>query len=170
MYFKLTSAVAILLTLGACSSTQVPQPIPSQTFFTHPGTPASSSAAPQIVQPLPDPGEVTVEDVDKGRSDPALAMVEEDPVASGAVATRDPNAETVIASGTDSVSQRLPDTCKLERYQYLQGQGENAVNDASLTIPHRVIAPSDIITQEYNPARVNFYLDGSGRIARITCG
>ncbi|MFV0361386.1 I78 family peptidase inhibitor [Tropicimonas sp.] len=83
--------------------------------------------------------------------DPALSMVEESPSPGGLL-------------------EREPDTCKVGDFVYLRGQTSTEVQGAGITRPYRVIGPSDIVTQEYNPMRVNFYTDGSGRIGRVSCG
>ncbi|SDJ69419.1 I78 family peptidase inhibitor [Aliiruegeria lutimaris] len=81
----------------------------------------------------------------------------------------DPYDQT-IEGGADGLTERLPDTCKLENYQQYRGLTATDVSAAGLSVPHRVVAITDIVTQEYNPMRVNFYTDGNGRITQISCG
>jgi hypothetical protein len=77
---------------------------------------------------------------------------------------------TVIADGPGGLVERLPDTCQLDNYRQFVGQ--DALISASQVIdrPVRVIAPDAIVSQVYNPQRVNFYTDGAGRVVRISCG
>jgi hypothetical protein len=70
----------------------------------------------------------------------------------------------------NGLTEREPDTCALTQAEFLRGQPGTLVPTAGLTHPYRIIQPGSIITQEYNAARVNFYLDEAGIIARISCG
>jgi len=72
--------------------------------------------------------------------------------------------------GGERLLNREPDTCGLGRLTYLQGQPGAAVASAGLTKPSRTIPLGGIVTQEYNPERINFYLDADGLIGRISCG
>ena len=72
--------------------------------------------------------------------------------------------------GGERLLNREPDTCGLGRLTYLQGQPRAAVVSAGLTKPTRTIPLGGIVTQEYNPERINFYLDANGLIGRISCG
>ena len=81
----------------------------------------------------------------------------------------DPYVQTV-EGGADGLTERLPDTCRLENYQQYRGRSGADVAAAGLSAPYRVVALTDIVTQEYNPMRVNFYTDGSGQITQISCG
>ncbi len=76
----------------------------------------------------------------------------------------------VTAQGPGGLVERLPDTCQLESYQ--QYAGQDAVTSASRVVdrPVRIIAPDSIVSQVYDPQRVNFYTDSAGRVARISCG
>jgi hypothetical protein len=76
----------------------------------------------------------------------------------------------VTAQGPGGLVERLPNTCQLESYQ--QYAGQDAVTSASRVVdrPVRIIAPDSIVSQVYDPQRVNFYTDTAGRVARISCG
>ncbi len=72
--------------------------------------------------------------------------------------------------GNGGLVEREPDLCKAADFQQVVGQPGTIVATLGITRPLRVIKHGDIITQEYNPARINFWLGPSGRIQRITCG
>ena len=66
--------------------------------------------------------------------------------------------------------ERLPNTCRLEEFERFRGLPAIEVPDEGLGRPARVIGPEDIVSQEFDPARVNFYTDSTGVVARIGCG
>ena len=61
------------------------------------------------------------------------------------------------------------DVCGASRYQSLVG-----ANIAAVSLPadlnDRVIRPNDMVTMDFNPERINFRLDDTGRIIAIDCG
>lgn len=66
---------------------------------------------------------------------------------------------------------REPDTCGLDKItQPVEGQPPEIIDTLGLTRTIRVIRPGDIVTQEYDPHRINFYIDGMGLIDRVSCG
>jgi len=65
---------------------------------------------------------------------------------------------------------REPDSCGVVRYMQLQGQPGEAVQRAGISRPLRVIPLGGMVTQDFNPERINFYLDANGLIGRISCG
>lgn len=77
-----------------------------------------------------------------------------------------------VVQGESGLLERLPDTCRLDDYRGFLGQPAAAVSVSAR--PYRVIGPGDIVTQEYDPMRVNFFHDGSegttGLVTRISCG
>ncbi|RYH11019.1 hypothetical protein EU800_06780 [Tropicimonas sp. IMCC6043] len=93
-----------------------------------------------------------------GGVDPALALVEEDPY------------DQTIEGGPSGLTERLPDTCKLENFQQYKGLTKPEIDAAGLAVPYRVVGQTDIVTQEYNPMRVNFYTDDAGRVVQVSCG
>ena len=143
--------LAAMAALAGCAA-PTGDPIRETTFVTEPYPTSVLPAPPPVSTPTPIVGP------DGTVIDPALAMVEEDPYG-----------ETV-EGGADGLTERLPDTCKLAQFQQFQGASEAEVNGAGIAAPFRVIGPTDIVTQEYNPMRVNFYTDESGRVSRIACG
>ena len=78
--------------------------------------------------------------------------------------------DTVIVENQGGLVERLPNTCKLENYERFRGQNAASLVPGSLDRPFRTVGPTAIVSQEYNPQRVNFYTDGSGTITRISCG
>ena len=71
---------------------------------------------------------------------------------------------------TPGLSDLEPDVCKSAPYRSLIGQPAAAVAAAGIAAPTRVIPLGGIITEEYSSSRINFYLDGAGVIAKISCG
>ncbi|MEJ6396835.1 I78 family peptidase inhibitor [Yoonia sp. 208BN28-4] len=62
-----------------------------------------------------------------------------------------------------------PDTCGKDDYAALVG-----ANLAAVTLPadlnDRVIGPDDAVTLDFQPDRLNFFVDEAGLITRISCG
>ncbi len=50
------------------------------------------------------------------------------------------------------------------------GQEVGVVAAMTFPAPMRIIRPGEAVTMEFNPARLNFELDGANRIARVYCG
>lgn len=59
--------------------------------------------------------------------------------------------------------------CDLQAHQALVGSNIGEVTLPS-ELPQRVISPGDMVTQDYNPARLNIFVDPKGWIGKITCG
>lgn len=85
----------------------------------------------------------------------------------------------VDLSGEDPIEQvnteggfneREPDTCGAEDFQTALGQSREIIPGLGVSREIRIISPGDIVTQEYNPLRMNFYVNGNGIITRVTCG
>ncbi len=139
-----------LAALAGCEPSGT-DPISEDMFTTGPGTPYETTS-PTAPNPVTEVGP------DGRPLDPALAMVEEDPY------------NRVVESPTSGLTERLPDTCKLEEYQQYRGLTQAEIDAAGLAVTYRIVGPTDIVTQEYNPMRVNFYTDRDGRVGRISCG
>lgn len=83
---------------------------------------------------------------------------------------------TLGAEGEESVSvdgalvEREPNTCRLEDYAELIGQPRSAAEVYAFDRPYRIVLPNDIVTQEYDPRRLNLQLDADGFVRQITCG
>lgn len=104
---------------------------------------------------------------------PPLATV--DPIET-AVIDADSNEPVIVENEFDQVDdtgvliERLPNTCRLQNYQQFVGQDAAVLAGAGLDRAWRVVGPNAIVTQEYNPARLNFRTNASGVIQRIICG
>ncbi|MDV7144729.1 I78 family peptidase inhibitor [Tropicimonas sp. TH_r6] len=141
---------ALALALAGCTDT-TSNPVSEEMFISEP-TPTVASTLP------PAATTETVIGPDGQAIDPALALVEEDPFSQ------------TIEGGADGLTERLPDTCKLELYQGYTGQTQAEIDAAGLGVSYRIVPKGSIVTQEYQPLRVNFYLDGSGKVYQIACG
>lgn len=75
-----------------------------------------------------------------------------------------------IVSAGESLEFREPDTCKSEQLPDVIGQSPDIIPTLGLTEAVRIIQPGDIVTQEYDAYRTNFYLDATGLIAEVKCG
>ena len=62
------------------------------------------------------------------------------------------------------------DTCGGNRYASLIGQDATALERVLILGQVRVIRPGMAVTMDFRPERLNFEIDGAGRIARISCG
>jgi hypothetical protein len=71
---------------------------------------------------------------------------------------------------TPGLDDLEPDVCKGSAYSNLIGQPAAAVASAGITAPVRVIPLGGLVTEDYSSSRINFYLDGVGNIAKISCG
>ena len=71
---------------------------------------------------------------------------------------------------TPGLNDLEPDVCKGQMYSGLIGQPAAAVATAGITQPTRVIPLGSLVTEEYSSQRIDFYLDGAGNIAKISCG
>lgn len=70
---------------------------------------------------------------------------------------------------TSGLQERLPDTCNLTNYDGYVGQPVSAVAIPP-GVKTRIVRPADILSQVYEAARVNFYVDEAGTITRVICG
>ena len=71
---------------------------------------------------------------------------------------------------TPGLNDLEPDVCKSAVYAGLVGQPGSVVASAGITQTVRVIPLGSLVTEEYSSQRINFYLDGAGNIAKISCG
>lgn len=60
------------------------------------------------------------------------------------------------------------DTCNAAAYQTLVGL--DAASSLTLPEPKRLFGPTDAVTTDFNPARLNVQLDEIDNIVAITCG
>ena len=64
----------------------------------------------------------------------------------------------------------LDDTCGAVRYHTLLNQDATNLERILILGQVRVIRPDTIVTQDYRPERMNFYVGASGKIIQISCG
>lgn len=64
----------------------------------------------------------------------------------------------------------LDNTCDGERYGTLVGQDATALERVLILGQVRVIRPASVVSQDYRPERINFYIGGDNRVTRIACG
>jgi len=60
--------------------------------------------------------------------------------------------------------------CKPDSYADLIGQDGSVLDDMELPPRTRILRPGMMMTMDYFEGRLNFYLDASGKIERISCG
>jgi len=70
----------------------------------------------------------------------------------------------------DGLVKREPDSCGASDFAGLIGKSEGMLRTVVLTGPYRVVPFGSLVTQDYNPLRINFRLDETGSIATIICG
>jgi len=61
-----------------------------------------------------------------------------------------------------------PDTCNAAAHQGLIGL--DAASSLALPEPKRLVGPTDAVTTDFNPARLNVQLNDIDNIVAITCG
>jgi hypothetical protein len=83
--------------------------------------------------------------------------------------TVDENGVTTVVTEAGLLN-REPDTCGALAHQTAIGQSEFSIPTLGITHPVRILRPDSIVTQEYNPHRVNFAVDVDGTIQSIRCG
>ncbi|MEM6480525.1 MAG: I78 family peptidase inhibitor [Pseudomonadota bacterium] len=75
-----------------------------------------------------------------------------------------------VGLSDNGLIERTPDTCGLPDFQPLVGQPADSVNTVVSDQPVRIITPGSIVTNEYNPQRVNVDVDGNNVITNVRCG
>ena len=64
----------------------------------------------------------------------------------------------------------LADTCGASAWAALIGGPVLALPPASAGQTRRIIRPGDSVTEEFFDRRINYHLDATDRVVRITCG
>lgn len=62
------------------------------------------------------------------------------------------------------------DTCGAAPYARVIGQPATALERLLIMRPLRVLRPTDPVTLDLNPTRINFIIGGTEAISAITCG
>lgn len=75
----------------------------------------------------------------------------------------------LAACDTGSAPTVMARTCDLPKHQTLVGKNIGEVNFPA-ALNRRVISSGMPITEDYNPNRLNVFVDEKGWIARVTCG
>ena len=75
---------------------------------------------------------------------------------------------TVAPITGNSPTKAGPDTCNAAAHQGLIGL--DAASSLALPEPKRLIGPTDAVTADFNPARLNVQLDEIDNIVAISCG
>ena len=60
--------------------------------------------------------------------------------------------------------------CGAERLQEWVGQPEAALDMPNLPENTRLIRPGDLVTQDFQPGRLNVLVDADGNVQRVYCG
>ncbi|MEM9845233.1 MAG: I78 family peptidase inhibitor [Pseudomonadota bacterium] len=81
-----------------------------------------------------------------------------------------PDPGTGVGLSGSGLVERTPDTCGLSDFLGLVGQPASAANSIVSSQPVRVVTPGSIVTNEYNPQRVNVDVDGNNTITSVRCG
>ncbi|MCD0505683.1 I78 family peptidase inhibitor [Bordetella petrii] len=96
--------------------------------------------------------------------------------ACGTSGTQRGASDTSATGTTGAASSATPaQDCNAQPVQNLVGQaysdsvGKDA-QSASQSTQLRVLRPGQVMTMEYNPARLNIILDASGNISALRCG
>ena len=98
--------------------------------------------------------------------DPIVEIVTDDPTQQVELASDG----TITAITEGGLVEREPDTCQLANYAELIGQSQTDASFFAFDRPFRFVGPDDIVTQEYDPRRVNLYVNGNGVVVRTNCG
>ena len=62
------------------------------------------------------------------------------------------------------------DTCGASSFRALVGQPRSVLDGIRFSQPVRIIPEGGVVTMDYSASRINFQLDGAGRIQRVYCG
>lgn len=74
------------------------------------------------------------------------------------------------AGDPDPFPGNAVNACGALDLQYLVGAPARDLDAIQFNKPVRVIYPDTAVTMDYNADRLNFEVNRSGRIARVTCG
>jgi hypothetical protein len=75
-----------------------------------------------------------------------------------------------LGGGGRSGAGEPASACQAERYQNLIGTAQAEIDRRSLPEPSRVVEWGAMVTQDYQPNRLNVHLDQGGRVYRVICG
>lgn len=69
-----------------------------------------------------------------------------------------------------AVPSEMDDTCGARQHAALIGQNATTLERVLILGQVRILRPGDAATLDHQPERINFRIDGTQRIAQITCG
>lgn len=75
----------------------------------------------------------------------------------------------VALAACEPAKTNVPSRCDPVGNQALVGQNIGAVT-LPANLPQRIISEGEFVTQDYNPDRLNIFVDPKGWIGRVTCG
>lgn len=75
---------------------------------------------------------------------------------------------STLAPTVGRAPANAPDTCNAAAHQGLIGL--DAASSLALPEPKRLSGPTDPVTTDFNPARLNVQLDEIDNIVAVTCG
>jgi len=75
------------------------------------------------------------------------------------------------AGGTEAVS-RAPSSFAncAEAAAYYSGLAGRKLEEPVPFAPHRMLTPTSVVTMDYNPLRLNVYVDEAGVVLKAACG
>lgn len=83
--------------------------------------------------------------------------------------TETPAAEAPIAAPTNAAEATAQDACGAAAFAHLVGMPASGIDQASLPAGTRIITPTTMVTQDFNPARLNVVTDANGNVASLSC-
>lgn len=135
-------------------------PLPEATPVSSEPLATPGAISDEVITPVTPPGPTTVEPLGADGS----------PIETDATGDGDAGIGTVTEVNDGGLVERLPNTCQLENYQQYQGADGLIAVGLVTDRPARLVAPGDIVSQLYDPQRVNFYTNAAGTVVRISCG
>ena len=76
--------------------------------------------------------------------------------------------EVGVAASEDAATP--PDTCGAAAFAYLVGSPRGTLGTVDFPDGTRILLPDSAATMDFNPERLNVYIDGNATVERIECG
>lgn len=83
--------------------------------------------------------------------------------------TEAPAAEAPVAAPANAAEATAQDTCGAAAFRHLVGTPAAGIDEASLPAGTRIVTPTTMVTQDFNPARLNVVTDANGNVASVSC-
>jgi hypothetical protein len=74
-----------------------------------------------------------------------------------------------VAAPTNAAEATAQDTCGAAAFQHLVGTPASGIDQATLPAGARVITPTTMVTQDFNPTRLNVITDSNGNVSSLSC-